>query len=706
MDDNLEMLTKENLKLTRENKRLARELERQQAIHRRNIISSEAKDNLNRIISGEKSRLEQYMNLLLGNCPDIILLFDREGAVVYASESYLKITSTSSEGLIRGKTFRELMESVSDSELLQAVGEFSERVLAENSRMEMDYDIDFAGNGSLRHYVIQFVPMQDESGDTVGAMVMFYDSTDIVRARDEAESARQAAEDSSRAKSDFLSRMSHEMRTPLNAIIGMTEIARKSSDMERIQYTLSKANEASQQLLGVINDILDISKIEADKFELYYDEFNFEKMLQRVVNVSNYRADEKHQTLMVHIDYGIPDILAGDEQRLAQVITNLLSNAVKFTDEGGTIKLNAFLDGVEGDRNTVRVEVKDDGIGISAEQQQRLFSNFEQADGSISRKYGGTGLGLAISKRIVEMMGGEIRVESELGKGSTFTFRVPLRSGTPVRQNMLREDARLDNIRILAVDDSGEILEYFRDIMQRFKIECDVAASAAEAMELISAKGGYDIYFVDWQMPEIDGIELSHMIKAREAEKSVIIMISATDLDLISGYADAAGIDSFLPKPLFPSDIYDTINKIVGHANVSDGEINEEDYVFTGCHLLIAEDIEINREVVAALLEPTEVEIDFAVNGKEAVERFYNNPDKYDLIFMDVQMPEMDGYEATRSIRSLNIPEAGIPIVAMTANVFREDIEKCLAAGMDGHVGKPMNMVEVLEQMRKYLKKA
>jgi hemerythrin-like metal-binding protein len=509
----------------------------------------------------------------------------------------------------------------------------------------------------------------------------------------------------SKAKGDFLSNMSHEMRTPMNAIIGMTSIARSSSEMERKDYCLNKIEDASTHLLGVINDILDMSKIEANKLELSEVEFSFERMLQKVVNVVNFRVDEKNQDLIVHIDSGIPRHLIGDDQRLAQVITNLLSNAVKFTPENGSIKLKAESVKKEGDVCTIKIDVSDTGIGISEEQMPRLFTSFEQAENTTSRKFGGTGLGLAISKRIVGLMGGDIGVKSKRGKGTTFSFTISLREGSEKHQHKLYSTASWKNLRILAVDDAEPTREYIADITRQFGALCDMAAGGEEALEIIKENGTYDIYFVDCKMPHMDGIELAAHIKRLHGDEApTIVMISFTDWSYIEDEAKEAGITKFLGKPIFPSDIADCINECMGNGNIVEAEsAGGETDCFKGYHMLLAEDIDINREIVLALLEPTEVEIDCAENGAEALQMFSDNPERYDMIFMDVQMPEMDGYEATRRIRALGTPAAAlIPIVAMTANVFREDVEKCLAVGMNGHVGKPLDFEEVLNVLRQY----
>jgi signal transduction histidine kinase len=391
----------------------------------------------------------------------------------------------------------------------------------------------------------------------------------------------------SRAKSEFLANMSHEIRTPMNAIIGMTSIAESTSDGDRKDYAIGKIKDASKHLLGIINDVLDISKIEANKFELSPVSFNFDKMLQKVVSVINFRVDERRQHFYVDVDSKIPRMLIGDDQRLTQVITNLLSNAVKFTAEEGTITLSAHLLSEGEGMCRLQVSVSDNGIGISEDQRERVFQAFEQAETSTARKYGGTGLGLSISKRIIEMMGGDIMVDSEPGRGSVFSFTVNLK------------------------------------------------------------------------------------------------------------------IDEREPKPSFAG----LNERSSDHSAVEPGQEGTEADSIKGHTVLLAEDVEINREIVLALLEPMQLNIECAENGVEAVKMFTTSPEKYDMVFMDIQMPEMDGYDATRAIRAFDNPWAkSIPIIAMTANVFREDVEKCLEAGMDGHIGKPLNFDEIVDKLQTYLK--
>ncbi|MCL2814954.1 MAG: ATP-binding protein [Oscillospiraceae bacterium] len=390
--------------------------------------------------------------------------------------------------------------------------------------------------------------------------------------------AKANAEAASQAKSEFLANMSHEIRTPMNAIIGMTNIGKATADIERKDYSFGQIENASKHLLAIINDILDVSKIESGKFELAPVEFDFEQMLQGVINVVNFRVEERQQKLSVYVDPNIPQPLIGDEQRLAQVITNLLGNAVKFTPNKGSIDIGAYFLEEENGVCTIKISVTDTGIGISPEQQLNLFKTFQQADTQTSRKFGGTGLGLAISKSIVGLMSGKIEVESEMGKGANFAFTVQM----------------------------------------------------------------------------------------KRADKK-----SPSDSETQNPKGDKADING----------------------------------IFCGHRILLAEDVELNREIVLALLEPTELAIDCASNGVEAVKMFIDSPGRYEMIFMDVQMPDMDGYEATRKIREFDTANAKtMPIVAMTANVFKEDVEKCLAAGMNDHIGKPIDLYEVLCVLEKYLK--
>ena len=519
------------------------------------------------------------------------------------------------------------------------------------------------------------------------------------------------AEAASKAKSEFLSNMSHEIRTPMNAIIGMTNIGESALSMDQKNHSFARIKDASKHLLGIVNDILDVSKIESGKFELSFAEFDFEKMLKRVVNVISFRVEEKNHKFSVYVDRDIPKILVGDDQRLAQVITNLLGNAIKFTPENGSIQIKTYYLGEEKDGVcSIKIAITDTGIGISPEQQSKLFQSFQQAESNISRKFGGTGLGLSISKSIVEMMNGKIWVESEFGKGSVFSFTAKLGRGEIKENPALLKNIIWENLRILVVDDDKYILADFKGILKKFGAFCDTAQSGEEALAMFEQNGDYNLVFIDWKMPGMDGLELAAELKKRIIAKSgsdcVLVMMSAGDGSLIASEVKEAGIGKFFQKPLFPSTISDIVSEyfnISSDKNEETGK-NEDSVTFPGRRILLAEDVDINREIVLALLEPTLIEVDCALNGEQALSMFCDQQASYDLIFMDMQMPEMDGLTATKKIRALGTEKAGnIPIIAMTANVFREDVEKCLEAGMNDHIGKPLDFNEVLEKLRFYL---
>jgi len=517
----------------------------------------------------------------------------------------------------------------------------------------------------------------------------------------------EAAIRASRAKSEFLSNMSHEMRTPMNAIMGMTAIAKASYDLEKKDYCLENIDTAAEHMLKVINDVLDISKIEAKKFNISPVCFDFEKMLRKVISIVNFQAEGKQQEFKVRLDSAIPRFIIADDQRLTQVLTNLLYNAVKFTPKWGAITLDLHhMHEYEG-VNTLSISVADTGIGITEEQRLRLFTFFEQADNSTSRQYGGTGLGLAISKSIIEMMGGRIWVESTPGQGSVFSFTIQAKTGEEPPE--IASDYEMDwgAIRLLLVCASAEIQNYFQRTAQRLGFFCDIVADGEQARVFIEKNDVYDIVFVDGKIPDIaDLIEIIQKTEQYGGDRKrsqMVAVVSTLEWEILSEKFRSYGIDHYLSKPLLPSCIIDCLNTCFKVQNAQDKQGNEREE-FTGRRILLVEDLEINQDIIKALLEPTHLEIVCAGNGIEAVKAFSESPENYDMIFMDVQMPEMDGYTATRLIRALNAPNARtIPIIAMTANVFREDVEQCLAAGMNAHIGKPVDFDEVIRKLREYL---
>jgi len=666
-----------------------------------NKLNIDTQTRQKKIITREKQKQELYFHLLLDVTPDIVFIFDKNLNFIMGSKSITKIVDISDTSLLQGRDLDNIIEKYRPFAFTREVtAELINMIL---NRGSTTFRSIFEVSSHTSKYELNIRPLYKNNYDFTGVVLFMHEVTAIVK-------AKELAEHASKAKSSFLSNMSHEIRTPMNAIIGMASIGSSAAEMERMKYCFARITDASQHLLGVINDILDMSKIEAGKFDLSPEEFYFEKLLQRVVNVGNFRLDEKNQNFTPYIDKAIPDTLIGDSQRLAQVITNLLSNAVKFTPEYGSINLDAWLESEVKGICTIRISVSDTGIGITPEQQRLLFQSFQQAEASTTRRYGGTGLGLSICKSIVEMMGGKIWVQSESGKGSTFSFTFQAERGTIQKRNFLDPHINSENLRILVVDDDPIILAFFKKILREFGIFCDTAASAEEAFQVIEQNDPYNIYFVDWRMPVIDGIELTKGLKEKASAhgKTVVIMITAADAGTIEAEAKRAGVDRFLAKPLFPSAIADIINEcIVGKKEKSPGSQSNADHPLKGSRILLAEDVEINREIVLALLEPMEIEVECAEDGVEAINMFIENPGHYDLVLMDVQMPKMDGYEATRRIRSFDLPNAKtIPIIALTANVFKEDIEGCLAAGMDGHLGKPIDPEELFSKIEYFLTKA
>ena len=628
---------------------------------------------------------DEMADSITGSVSSPLSIIDMDHNIIYMNEPSLQLIDKALDEVI-GYSYNDIS--------LYTPGTKYDPIYAlqENREPEVLY-LEESG----RYYKGSASYLTNKDGGKIGYIIVTNDVTEI-------EDARQRAEQASMAKSTFLSNMSHEIRTPMNAIIGMTAIGASSLDADKKDYALHKIEDASKHLLGVINDILDMSKIEANKFTMSIDEFVFEKMIQRVVDVIHFRVDEKHQDFTAYIDPAIPRSLIGDDQRLAQVITNLLSNAVKFTPDEGRIHLEANLESEVNGVCKLLVSVSDTGIGISEEQKKRLFTSFVQAEASTSRKYGGTGLGLVISKSIVEMMDGTIWVDSALGEGAKFSFTACLFAGKEESKRLLDPSINWDNVRVIAVDDDPGVLSFFKEAAGQMGVTLDTALSGADAIKQINEKGPYNIYFVDWAMPGMDGVEFSRQINAANMGHSVVIMISATDWGFIQDQAGEAGIKKFLPKPLFVSAIADCINECLGVPVKLTDEAKGLSVSFEGHCILLAEDVEINREIVLALLEDTRLSIDCAANGNEAVELFSANPLKYDMIFMDLQMPEMDGFTATRIIRTSGKERAeDIPIVAMTANVFKEDIDKCLEAGMNGHIGKPLVIEDVISTLERYI---
>ncbi|WP_428898364.1 Signal transduction histidine kinase [Parelusimicrobium proximum] len=591
-----------------------------------------------------------------------------------------------------------------------------ELTAAANEVAQGNYDVDFGtqvyieksvkneiillGN-SLKKMLVQlknYIKEKQQFSDTLEQKIEER-TQELTLATEESKKAKQKAEEASRAKSDFLASMSHEIRTPINAIMGMTSIGRMSKDIDKKDYCFDKIETASSHLLGIINDILDMSKIEANKLELSLSKFDFEKMLSKIAGVFKIKIDEKKQNLTVKIDDGIPRFILSDEQRLSQVIFNLLSNAIKFTPERGNISVHAGKEGEENGIVSLRIDVRDSGIGISEEQQSSLFRSFQQADNSISRKFGGTGLGLAISRNIIEMLGGKIWVESEKGRGSVFSFVFKTKE-VAVKHD--KQEIKNKNARILFADNSEAGRESFATISRTLSISPDIAKTKEDALSLLSNKE-YDIIFVDSN--SIAPSDAASLVKAFISKNPGGLIVCVGLGEETDELRSIAPHTKFIDKPLFPSSVAEAVNMFVPGKNISALPKQEEKTAsIKGKHVLLVEDVEINREIFVSLLEDTGIIIDSAEDGLSAIEKFKADPGKYNIIFMDIHMPGIDGYETTRRLRALDMPAAKkVPIIAMTANVFKEDIEKSIASGMNEHLGKPINIEDVKKVLAKYL---
>ncbi|MCM1235003.1 MAG: response regulator, partial [Ruminococcus flavefaciens] len=514
--------------------------------------------------------------------------------------------------------------------------------------------------------------------------------------------ALDAADSANKAKTNFLSSMSHDIRTPMNAIVGMTDIAKKhTDDKEKLDDCLDKITLSSQHLLTLINDVLDISKIESGKFALNPIHFSLRKTMDNLVNIVRPMIKSKEQEFDVRIHNVNYEMLYGDELRISQVFINILSNAVKYTPKGGKIILDLYEERI--DTQTIRITyiVKDNGIGMSHEYMEHMYDTFTRADDSRTNKVQGTGLGLAIVRQMVTLMNGTIDCESESDKGTTFTVKLEL----PIGEDASRAYT-LPPIDILFVDDDEAFLAITEDTVEEMGANAETACSGEEALELVKKRhetnNDYDIAVVDWKMPGMSGAETVQAIRGVAGTDTSIILVSAYDWSDIEDDAKNSGADGFISKPLFKSYLSEKIGIAVNDEEKKSGADEAENGDLRGMNVLVAEDNDLNWEVISELLNMYGIASDHAENGKEAVSMIQSADDgKYDLILMDIQMPIMNGREAAMEIRksSRNYVK-NIPIIAMTADAFAEDIDACLAAGMDGHAAKPVDMDKLCQEMR------
>ena len=521
--------------------------------------------------------------------------------------------------------------------------------------------------------------------------------------------AYRAAENASRAKTEFLSNMSHDIRTPMNAIVGLTAIAGANIEsQDRVVECLGKITKSSRHLLGLINEVLDMARIESGRISLAEEDFSLPELVDNLLTLTKPAIDEHHHQLEVHVEHIEHEAVCGDSLRIQQVFVNLMSNAVKYTPDGGNItftikeKPNGF-----SELGCYEFSIEDNGIGMTPEFQKIMFEPFSRADDHRTTKVQGTGLGMAIARNIVNLMNGDIQVESAPNKGTKITVTVYLK----LQENEKEQEKELLDLPVLVVDDDKTCCESTVATLQEIGIEGEWVLTGKEAVERCAArhKTGRDYFAVilDWKMPEIDGIATARKIRERVGEDVTIIILTSFDFSEIEEEARAAGVNAFMAKPLFRSRLTATLRQFTSGKKEKNARNYLEDFAkenYAGKRILLVEDNALNREIATEIIGMTGVTIDIAENGKIAVEKVMEAPEKwYDLIFMDIQMPIMNGYEATAAIRALAGSRGKVPIIAMTANAFAEDVQLAKNTGMNEHIAKPLDLNKLNDVLKQWL---
>lgn len=649
-----------------------------------------------------KSR-ENLLDLLVQNTNDIFLVFKADDFhAEYVSSNVNHVLGIDMEEL--KPDVRKILEcSVEEYKPFTREGLLK---LQPGESWEKEIKLKNKNGGDEYWYKMMLKHSTDDNEN--GFVLMFSDRTKDKKMAQDLVEALDIAKTANAAKSNFLSNMSHDIRTPMNAIIGFaTLLAKDADDATKVREYIRKIMFSSQHLLSLINDILDMSKIESGKTSLQIQEFDFPAFLEEVTSIMSPQAKGKNQTFEIHTKGILPECVYGDKLRINQIMLNLLSNAVKYTQENGRIIFTVeSLSKTVHNHAHLRFIVEDNGMGMSEEFQKILFEPFSRENTAATREIQGTGLGMTIIKNIVDLMGGTIKVESEQGKGSKFTVELELSVVKHIDDDAFWTDHRI--YKVLVVDDEEEICLDVKELMNGTGVDVEYALGGQEALDKITeAKGEnqYNLILLDWKMPGMDGIETAKRIRSM-GEDLPIMVLTSYSFDEIMDEAKTAGIDLFLPKPFFVSNFRHAIMQLYKNGD-EDVEDKKEELSLEGLKVLAAEDNEINAEILTELLEIEGIECEIAVNGKIALEKFESSkPGDYDLIFMDIQMPVMNGYDAARAIRASSHPLAKtIPIIAMTANAFDDDVRHAIDAGMNAHMAKPINMDKLKQLVTEILGK-
>ncbi|MDO5477434.1 MAG: response regulator, partial [Eubacteriales bacterium] len=520
--------------------------------------------------------------------------------------------------------------------------------------------------------------------------------------------ALKAAEDANKAKTAFLSNMSHEIRTPMNAIIGLDNIALNEDGISgTTRDYLEKIGASARHLLGIINDILDMSRIESGRMTIKNEEFSFSRTLAQVNTIISGQCRDKRIEYDCRVIGKVDDYYIGDDMKLRQVMINILGNAVKFTPEGGRVTFTVEETARFQGKSTLKFVISDNGIGMSKEYLPRLFDAFTQEDSSSTNRYGSTGLGMPITKSIVELMNGNIEVESEKGVGTTFTVTVTLLESSLKDEDKDRGALQPHEMCVLVIDDDPIACEHAQVVLGEVGIGCEKALSGEEGLEMVKLRYArmepYNLILVDWKMPGMDGVETTRQIRQVVGDQIPVIILTSYSWDDIANEAKAAGVDTFVAKPLFAGSVLDEFREAFNRKNA---RLVRETADLTGRRVLLAEDMAVNAEIMMMVLSMREMVVDHAENGRIAVEMFAaSEPGYYSAILMDMRMPEMDGLEATRTIRAMKREDAKeIPIIALTANAFDEDVQRSLQAGLNAHLSKPVEAEALFKTLEELVK--